>query len=340
MAQEIINVGAAPNDGTGDTVRAAAIKSNNNFTELYSGAFFGAGSAATPSIAFSADTDTGIFRPGVNTLAVATGGIEQVRITAAGNVGIGTTAPNSTLAVNGDLELTVGGNRRLRIGTQTNYFYDIKGNGDDLNIVAGDISSVLVVRYPSFSVGPGVDNSQNLGTASLRWATVFAATGTINTSDEREKTWRGALTDAELRAANRIAKEIGIFQWNDSIAKKGADGARLHVGVRAQAVWAIMAEEKLVDSINKNGKSGATPYAFLCWDSWDDVLVPVTEDVYVPAVVNDEGGIIDAERIEQRPTGKMEISTPAGDRFGIRIDQLTLFIVAAQEQRLAALEAK
>lgn len=36
MAQEVINVGAAPNDGTGDPIRTAYIKCNNNFGELYS----------------------------------------------------------------------------------------------------------------------------------------------------------------------------------------------------------------------------------------------------------------------------------------------------------------
>jgi hypothetical protein len=36
MAQEIINVGAAPNDGLGDPIRTAYIKCNNNFGELYS----------------------------------------------------------------------------------------------------------------------------------------------------------------------------------------------------------------------------------------------------------------------------------------------------------------
>lgn len=30
---------------------------------------------------------------------------------------------------------------------------------------------------------------------------------------------------------------------------------------------------------------------------------------------------------------------PAGNRFGLRMDQLALFLIAAQEQRLAALEA-
>src|SRR3546814_7183771 len=50
---------------------------------------------------------------------------------------------------------------------------------------------------------------------------------------------------AELAAAARIARELGFYCWNDAIAAKGADGARRHFGVRAQAVWAIMAEEGL-----------------------------------------------------------------------------------------------
>ena len=35
MAQQIINVGAAPNDGLGDPIRTAFEKTNENFTELY-----------------------------------------------------------------------------------------------------------------------------------------------------------------------------------------------------------------------------------------------------------------------------------------------------------------
>ena len=36
MSREIINVGTVPNDGTGDPLRTAYIKCNNNFAELYS----------------------------------------------------------------------------------------------------------------------------------------------------------------------------------------------------------------------------------------------------------------------------------------------------------------
>ena len=39
MAQELINIGALADDGTGDTIRGAGIKINNNFTELYATPF-------------------------------------------------------------------------------------------------------------------------------------------------------------------------------------------------------------------------------------------------------------------------------------------------------------
>ena len=35
MAQEVINIGAQADDGTGDTIRRAGIKINANFDELY-----------------------------------------------------------------------------------------------------------------------------------------------------------------------------------------------------------------------------------------------------------------------------------------------------------------
>jgi hypothetical protein len=35
MSQQIINVGALPNDGTGDPLRTAYQKINNNFTQIF-----------------------------------------------------------------------------------------------------------------------------------------------------------------------------------------------------------------------------------------------------------------------------------------------------------------
>ena len=61
--------------------------------------FTGLGSAASPSITFSADTNTGVFSPGADTLALATAGANRLHITSAGLVGIGTASPTAKLEV-------------------------------------------------------------------------------------------------------------------------------------------------------------------------------------------------------------------------------------------------
>lgn len=61
------------------------------------------GSATAPAFSFGTDTNTGIFSPAADTLAFAEGGVEVMRITDAGNVGIGTSSPSARLEVNGSV---------------------------------------------------------------------------------------------------------------------------------------------------------------------------------------------------------------------------------------------
>ncbi len=91
---------------------------------------------------------------------------------------------------------------------------------------------------------PEADNAQKLGAASQRWSTVYAATGSINTSDAREKTGLRPPSDAERRAIRRVMAGVGVFQWLSAIEAKGQN-ARLHIGVTAQAVADAFAAEGL-----------------------------------------------------------------------------------------------
>lgn len=90
---------------------------------------------------------------------------------------------------------------------------------------------------------PGLDNVTSLGNSAKRMSTIFAGTGTINSSDLRLKVLRGAFNDAELDAWGEI--RWCVFQMADRVAKKGAEEARLHAGLIAQEVEETFARHGL-----------------------------------------------------------------------------------------------
>jgi hypothetical protein len=151
---------------------------------------------------------------------------------------------------------------------------------------------------------PGGNNTQTLGGASNRWSVVYAGTGTINTSDAREKTAVVPLSDAEIAAATQLAREIGSFQFLSAVAVKG-DDARHHIGLTVQ---------RAIEVLQAHGLDPFR-YAFICHDAWDEVHVPQSLETDAPAHIK-----------------------PAGDRFGFRVDQLLLFLVRGFESRLSRLE--
>lgn len=63
-----------------------------------------AGSAAAPDVAFDGDTNTGIFSPADDNVAISTAGTQRLVVDPSGNVGIGVASPTSALDVNGRIE--------------------------------------------------------------------------------------------------------------------------------------------------------------------------------------------------------------------------------------------
>jgi hypothetical protein len=278
------------------------------------------GSAATPAFRFTNDQDTGFYRLGSNVIGVATGGAVRMQIGDGGNVGIGAAPSGSyrVLVSRGDsgniAQFTDGVESTFVIRTETGILQIGQANNLPMAFLTNGVERFRITA--TGNILTGADNTQNLGGASNRWAVVYAGTGTINTSDERDKHWRGELNAAELRAAKRIIGELGIYQWNDAVEEKGEDGARLHFGIRAQQAFAILDDEGLEWQ----------RYAWCCHDQWQ---------ASSHTVLDDEG----------EPTGETRV-TPAGDRYGVRPDQLAFWLIAAQaamqadlEARLAALEA-
>jgi hypothetical protein len=84
------------------------------------------GAAATPSITFTGDLNTGFWSPSADAVAASTAGSERLRITSAGLVGIGTSAPGKPLTIK-----QPDGTSALRIEQGTGETYDIYRNGSD-----------------------------------------------------------------------------------------------------------------------------------------------------------------------------------------------------------------
>ena len=78
-----------------------------------------AGTTAAPSISPTGDSNTGIFFPSADTIAIAEGGVEALRINSSGNLGIGTTNPTTTLQVNGTtkVETSIGSTQSVWFST-------------------------------------------------------------------------------------------------------------------------------------------------------------------------------------------------------------------------------
>lgn len=200
------------------------------------------------------------------------------------------------------------------------------------------------------------DNTYPLGSAAYRASTIYAGTGTINTSDAREKTAVTPLTESEIAAAKDLAKDIGIYQFLCVVASKG-DSARHHIGMTVQRAIEIMASRGL----------DPFEYGFICHDAWDDMFVDHAAIEAVPAQpaqpgeyaiqTVDEPVIIDGvatilqrsvlvctkepvpaiEEVRAVPAWREQTQT-AGDRFAFRTDELLLFIARGFEARLTALE--
>lgn len=168
-------------------------------------------------------------------------------------------------------------------------------------------NGVNAFTFSPAAARPWADNTMSFGAAAARSTVVYSVTGTINTSDAREKTTPSAISDVLLDVADDIS--IDVWKWLSSIREKGEDAARWHFGPIAQQVR---------DAFAKHALDGCD-YGLLCYDKWDDQF---------EEVVDDEGA----------PTGEMALIMPAGDRWGIRPDQCLWLKMAAVERRCKRIE--
>lgn len=218
-------------------------------------------------------------------------------------------------------------------------FVSASGDSRVSFIANNSIKGYWAKSVDSNGFSPGADGTQPLGLSSKRWSVVYSSTGTINTSDENLKKFL-SIEEAEKSAATEIKSVIKKYQFNDAIAIKG-DSARYHFGVGAQTVGDIM---------RKHGLDPAR-YAFWCYDEWPAIAEEVRE--IITGRIDENGNTIVANVTEEQSiniisgmknadkncgakfieTNRESVvslaATESGNRYGIRYEELIMFILSS-----------
>ena len=114
-----------------------------------------AGTASSPAIQPTGDTNTGIFFPAADTIAFSEGGTESMRIDSSGQVGIGTTSPASQLHINQSTAATI----RLQSSGNTCYvegnnsYLDLHGGSQAIRMVAGSAERLRIDSSGNVGIG-------------------------------------------------------------------------------------------------------------------------------------------------------------------------------------------
>lgn len=158
---------------------------------------------------------------------------------------------------------------------------DIGGSGSqDFYIFDNVAANARLIIDSSGHLLPGQnDNNRNLGSAIYRWSTVYAGTGTINTSGRDLKVGIREASAAERAAARRIL-DTGpkLYKFKDAVDAKG-ESARLHAGYIAEDVRDALEAEGL----------DPWAYGFMCADAL------ATTETYTESVTRPKVAKVQAE---------------------------------------------
>jgi len=226
----------------------------SNGNGVYPSVHVESGSAALPSLSFSIDTNTGIFRQAADVIGITSGGSEVMRI------------GSSILAcLNDNYKITTGASSDIAMfhdGTQCfiegqtgGLYFDNRSHGSSVFlrgedtggtlrvILEGDPDANTFLYYNgtqmfatlvdgcqiSGDIFPNLDDTHDCGKATRHWTDVYATNGTIQTSDIRAK--------YDLRPCDF---GLEFVEQLEPIVFKRTGGVRDHYGFGAQDIEAML----------------------------------------------------------------------------------------------------
>lgn len=203
-----------------------------------------------------------------------------------------------------------------RVSTGLGFFCEESTNTPAEVFTAKPITGGIMLEFGT-DLLPKTTNTLNIGSASYKWKEIFASTGTINTSDKREKQHIQEIDDRVFKAWEKVSFKQFLFK--NAVSEKG-ENARIHFGLIAQQVKKAFEDEGL----------DGFKYGLLCYDEWDDIYADTK--------------IIDKEATYDKETGKLltpEVShyektiiKPAGNAYGIRYTEALALECAYQRWKL------
>ena len=227
------------------------------------------GSAATPSLKFTGDTNTGIYSPGADQVAISTSGQGRLYIAADGKVGIGVASPQGLLHLGGTGPvLTVTKNVS---GTDNILYYDNSIANNDLYI--GKDSSNLIFRQANnermrlTGTGLGVGTSSPDGRITVQRPTNNQGiSGGISFKGQDGTTQGGIGTDGvstnnlQILAAQGIYFHTGNTDGTTNIRATLDSSGRLGIGSSSPTNVKLEVKESATNTVGTGhiGFSGAS----------------------------------------------------------------------------------
>lgn len=240
MVQQVVNVGSAPNDGNGDTVRDGMIKINNNFTEIYTtytmtGMITVGNSTVNASVSnavgYYFGNSTATFTANNSKIAITNFSVNSSLVNAAANVNIGGLLNVAEYLFVNSTVLTVNGSANASSFTVGS---SLVGNASGvyhtgvINAASHTVGSSLIgnstgiyhtgtINSASHTVGSNfVANS----TGAYHTGTVNAASHTVGTSTVANSTGvftSGTANAAVLQVGGKLVVNSSQFSFGSAL---------------------------------------------------------------------------------------------------------------------------
>ena len=219
MARQVINIGSNANDGTGDTLRAAMVKTEANFTELYAVTVDSEITITGNNISANRSNDN------INIIPAGTGLVTATNLTVDNNINITDNIIKTTQS-NSDLVLDMAGSGSLKIDSlkiKDNTISTFESNAD-LELSANG-SGAIVLNNLIFPTADGTADQvlKTDGAGNLGFATVASGTFTHIANADGTASLTGSATeniDSFAAATYRSAK-YSVSMFDTTNARSG-----------------------------------------------------------------------------------------------------------------------